>query len=380
MVRDGLGKNESVTVTAVTLLRHATIVVEIAGRSIVVDPMLDPAGARGPIENSPEPRDNPLVDLPSNVDEVLTGLVAAVVTHLHADHLDDAGARFLGRERLATFGQAADLESLAERGVAPASEIGGGAIGEVRLHRTDGEHGVGEIGERLGPVSGVVLEHGDDRIYIAGDTIPCSAVDAAVLRHDPTTVVLNAGGARFLVGDPITMTALDVVEFGRRHPAATVVAVHMDAINHCLDTRAVLKEAIGQAGVENVLVPGDGVRIVLPAKPSHRRLRALYDAFNARDVEATLAAMTDDVDWPNAWEGGRVRGHQAVRDYWKRQWEAIDPHVEPITITTRPDGRVAVEVHQTVRGLDGSPLGEGRVNHVYTIRDGKIQRMEVEEL
>jgi L-ascorbate metabolism protein UlaG (beta-lactamase superfamily) len=213
-----------VTVTAVTLLRHATIVVEIAGQSIVVDPMLDPAGARGPIANSPEPRDNPLVDLPSNVDEVLTGLVAAVVTHLHADHLDAAGARFLARERLATFGQAVDLESLAERGVAPASKIGSGGIGEVRLHRTDGEHGVGEIGERLGPVSGVVLEHGDERIYVAGDTIPCPAVDAAMLRYDPTTVVLNAGGARFLVGDPITMTALDVVEFGRRHPAVTVVA------------------------------------------------------------------------------------------------------------------------------------------------------------
>jgi hypothetical protein len=36
------------------------------------------------------------------------------------------------------------------------------------------------------------------------------------------------------------------------------------------------------------------------------RLRATYAAFNARDIDAVLAQMTADVDWPNAWEGGHV--------------------------------------------------------------------------
>ena len=109
------------------------------------------------------------------------------------------------------------------------------------------------------------------------------------------------------------------------------------------------------------------------------RLRATYDAFNARDIEAAIAALTPDVDWPNAWEGGRVRGPDAVRDYWLRQWAAIDPHVEPVSIRRRPDGRLAVEVEQVVRDLDGASLLEGRVLHVYTLRDGLVARMDIEE-
>jgi hypothetical protein len=108
-------------------------------------------------------------------------------------------------------------------------------------------------------------------------------------------------------------------------------------------------------------------------------LRTVYAAFNARDIDAVLVAMTDDVDWPNAWEGGRLMGQQAVRDYWTRQWAAIDPHVDPVEIGPRPDGRVAVEVDQVVRDLAGAVVASGRVLHVYRLRDGLVARMDVEE-
>jgi len=109
------------------------------------------------------------------------------------------------------------------------------------------------------------------------------------------------------------------------------------------------------------------------------RLRRVYDAFNARDIDAVLAALTEDVDWPNAWEGGRVHGREGVREYWTRQWAAIDPTVEPLGFSTRADGSVAVEVAQLVRSLDGELLGEGRVVHVYTFDGDFVARMEVEE-
>jgi hypothetical protein len=108
-------------------------------------------------------------------------------------------------------------------------------------------------------------------------------------------------------------------------------------------------------------------------------IRDLYASFNARDIEAVLTKLHPDVDWPNAWEGGRVHGREAVRDYWTRQWAAIDPTVEPLAVTTRPDGRVAVDVHQVARSLDGALLGEGRVLHVYAFRGELIARMDVEE-
>jgi hypothetical protein len=107
-------------------------------------------------------------------------------------------------------------------------------------------------------------------------------------------------------------------------------------------------------------------------------LRRAYDAFNARDVDAVVALMHPDVDWPNAFEGGRVRGHDDVRAYWARQFAQIDPRVTPQGFTRRADGRIAVDIHQVVRSLDGDVLADGSVVHVYALRDGLVERMDVE--
>jgi ketosteroid isomerase-like protein len=110
-----------------------------------------------------------------------------------------------------------------------------------------------------------------------------------------------------------------------------------------------------------------------------QRLRSLYAAFNARDVETCLAAMTPDVDWANGWEGGRVVGRDAVRDYWRRQWEAIDSIAEPTAVTERPDGTVEVAVHLVARDLDGNVLNDGHGRHVYAFRGELVERMTIED-
>jgi hypothetical protein len=104
----------------------------------------------------------------------------------------------------------------------------------------------------------------------------------------------------------------------------------------------------------------------------------LYEAFNRRDVDRVLAMMSDAVDWPNAWKGGRLVGREAVREYWAAQWAEIDPHVEPLAVTERADGSLAVTVRQVVRSLDGQLLGDSEVVHVYRLEDGLIGRMDVE--
>ena len=106
--------------------------------------------------------------------------------------------------------------------------------------------------------------------------------------------------------------------------------------------------------------------------------QGLYEAFNRRDVDAVLAMMSDDVDWPNAWKGGRVVGPDAVRDYWTAQWAEIDPRVEPLSVSERADGSLAVAVRQVVRSPGGELLSDGEVVHVYRLRDGLIRRMDVE--
>jgi hypothetical protein len=89
--------------------------------------------------------------------------------------------------------------------------------------------------------------------------------------------------------------------------------------------------------------------------------------------------MSDQVDWPNAWKGGRLVGREAVRDYWSTQWQEIDPHVEPLSVTERAEGALAVTVRQVVRSTDRQLLLDAELIHVYHLDDGLICRMDVEE-
>jgi ketosteroid isomerase-like protein len=107
-------------------------------------------------------------------------------------------------------------------------------------------------------------------------------------------------------------------------------------------------------------------------------LSAAYAAFNARDLDAAIALLHPEVDWPNAWEGGRVRGRAAVLAYWRRQFEAISSQVEPEGFCEEADGRVSVDVHQVVHDAQtGELLSDSRARHRYWLEDGLILRMEV---
>jgi L-ascorbate metabolism protein UlaG (beta-lactamase superfamily) len=230
----------------ITLVRHATLLVELDGRRLLVDPQLDEQGARPAIDNTPSPRRNPLVPLPMPAEEVVRGLDAVLLTHRHQDHLDETGERLLPRD-IPVLCQPEDEAHLRELGL-PARPVADSVEWDgLIVHRTGGRHGTGAIGDRMAPVSGFVL----GGLYIAGDTIWCDEVAEAIERHRPAVAVVNAGGGRFLQGDPIVMTAPDVLEVAARVPV--VVAVHMEAINHCLLTRAELR-----AAAPGVLVPEDG--------------------------------------------------------------------------------------------------------------------------
>ena len=109
-------------------------------------------------------------------------------------------------------------------------------------------------------------------------------------------------------------------------------------------------------------------------------LRSAYRAFNARDVDAASELMHAEVDWPNAWEGGRVVGRGAVADYWRRQFESISSRVESEAFDHLASGEVSVLVHQTVYDAkSGKQLSEGTVRHRYRFEDGLIVWMDVEE-
>ncbi len=107
-------------------------------------------------------------------------------------------------------------------------------------------------------------------------------------------------------------------------------------------------------------------------------LGQLYQDFNDRRIDAILAHLHPAVAWPNGWEGGYVTGHDDVRAYWVRQWQQINPKVEPISFDTRPDGQIAIRVHQVIHDVAGQLLSDDILTHVYSVADEKVRTMTIE--
>jgi L-ascorbate metabolism protein UlaG (beta-lactamase superfamily) len=247
------------------LVRNATAIIRYGGRTLLLDPFLSPAGALPAFNNTPNPRPNPLVELPMPAAQVVAGIDATLLTHPHVDHWDPVARELLPKDG-AIFVQPSDRERVTTAGFTAVRAVESTLTWEgITIARTGGQHGRGATGQRMGTVSGYVLARpGLPTIYIAGDTIWCPEVADAIRTHVPDVIVVNAGAAQFLEGGLIIMGLDDVVEVCKAAPRATVVAVHLEAVNHCLLTRADLREGLRRADVRStVRIPRDGEDLTL---------------------------------------------------------------------------------------------------------------------
>lgn len=246
-------------------IRNACMIVHHNEDRILIDPCLNPKGSLPPYAVfRKKPQANPLVDLPPNAESELSQITAGLITHCrygHFDHLDKAGVRLLARKQVPVYCNHLDQPYLKRRGInAIGIEIGQRSEfldGHITAFPT--KHGSGLAGILMRPGAGYFIElPGEPKLYISGDTVMTQTVRHVLTDLRPDIAALNAGTATLDFGKPILMPIAEQLDFIRT-AAGKVIAVHLDAFNHCLTTRDKLRHAVAEAGLSGkVMIPEDG--------------------------------------------------------------------------------------------------------------------------
>lgn len=204
-----------------------------------------------------------------DIAQLLDGVDLILVSHLHQDHFDGLARKMLPKDR-PLYCQPEDESRLQEMGFEALHVVDKSiTVAGVRISRIGGEHGSGKWRQDLGPVSGFVLSSPEEpTLYWAGDTIWCPAVMGAIEEYRPNIIAVHASGAVLGDSGPIVMDADDVVSVCRARPAATVVAIHMEALDHATVNRTQLREHADRNGIteKQLKIPADGQRLEFKAR------------------------------------------------------------------------------------------------------------------
>lgn len=246
----------------VRLIRNATLVVEYAGKTFLIDPFLAEKGTLPPFPAfTKNEQYNPLVQLPVSLDDLIKDVEAVIVTHLHYDHFDEAAKEVLPKNVKMFVQNEEDAAEIKKAGFQDIEVLSDRTSFEgIQLLKTKGEHGRGEVLHLTGAVCGVVFKHPDEKtLYVAGDTVWYEDVLDEIETHQPEVIVVNGGDVKLAEGGSLIMGKDDIYEVHKAAPNAVIVSVHMEAVNHWTLSRAELKSFLNEKGItSNVFVPDDG--------------------------------------------------------------------------------------------------------------------------
>lgn len=247
----------------IQLVRNATLRFIYGGKQILVDPYL---AEKQSLPSFAGISKNPMVDLPFTPEQVIAGTDMVIVSHLHTDHFDPLAQELLPKS-LPLFCQPGDETKISEKGFESVTPIDEWVNWEgIEIRRTPAQHGTGEWAERMGNVSGFVLQAArEPLVYWAGDTIWYEAVEKTVLETRPDLIITHSSGAKFGESDPIVMDAEQTVALCRAAPRAVVIAVHMDSLDHGTVSREDLRSLADAEGIDRkqLLIPADGEVITI---------------------------------------------------------------------------------------------------------------------
>ncbi len=241
---------------SIQLIRNATLKLNYNNKIFIVDPSLSPKHSFMSFV-VPNKNLNPTVDLPISIEEISQDIDAILVTHTHLDHFDDGAKKHLN-SKLPLFGQPFDKENLKKSPFSNVSIIENKEIYDgTTIIRTKGKHGPDHLLEALGEVSGFILQAANyPTIYIVGDCLLDNDIKNTIKKYTPDIIVINTGGAEW-GGEKILMNEERAVELTKLAPKAKVIAVHMEALDHCKTTRQMVRDEAKNEQL-TILVPNDG--------------------------------------------------------------------------------------------------------------------------
>lgn len=247
------------------LIRNATFTIQYAGHKILVDPMFAPKHTFPSIAGKSK---NPTVDLPAPAESILKDVALVLVTHTHFDHFDSEAVRQLDKS-LKVLHQPADSDTLQKLGFTNAQPLRKPIQwNTIRITPVQAQHGTGRSLELMGHVTGFILEaENHPTAYIVGDAVWTEEIYKNIQNYKPDFIIINTGGASVpgMESTPIIMDEYQAMSLIQESGAAQVIAIHMEAIDHCKTTRRALKKeaAKHQIGSDKLLVPKDGETILL---------------------------------------------------------------------------------------------------------------------
>lgn len=254
-------------------IRNATAKINYGGKTFLIDPLLAKKGAYAGFEGTyrSELR-NPMTELPFSLKKILKDVDAVIITHTHSDHWDDEAQKIIPKDFPIFVQDAKDEKLIRSQGfknIMILSESGT-KFGDVTLFKTGGQHGtdqmyaIPQLAEIAGEAMGVVFQAKNQKtLYLVGDTIFNNEVNDAIAKFSPEIYILNTGYARLNGFDgAIIMGKEDVEKIYHQSPKAKIIAVHMDAINHCMLSRAELRKFVKEKNfTDRVFIPNDGEKI-----------------------------------------------------------------------------------------------------------------------
>lgn len=245
----------------ITQVRNATLLIQYAGKKILIDPIFADKGTYPPFPSLLRSTEkNPLHASPISISE-MTKADAVIITHLHSDHFDEEAKQQLPKSVPIFVQNEADKGVLLSAAFQNVQVLGNDTMFEtIRLIRTNGRHGCeDEIVKAMGDVCGVIMQNEqEETVYLAGDTVWYDEVAKIITTYQPPVIIVNAG-ANSAMDKQLIMGKEDVLKVHAAAPYSRIIATHMEGINHWVLSRSELRAFAKQYNFdEQLFVPSDG--------------------------------------------------------------------------------------------------------------------------